>query len=729
MAQKQVKTYCRFCHAYCPMVATVEDNRLIALAPDTDNAVYGGYTCIKGRQLSEQIYHPQRLQESQKKAADGTFEAIATATALDEISAKLEDILKRYGPRSIASYNGTYSFQNSASHALARAWHEAIDSPSYYTSITIDQPAKVAIGPARMGWWNGGSHMWSDSDVSLIIGNNTLVSHFSIPGGIPSFSPANALREGQKRGLKVICIDPRSSEVARRSDLHLQAKPGYDAAIVASLIQVIIEEDLYDAEFCDQHIHGFEELRTAVQTFTPSHVAVAAGLEEEQIFEAARIFGRGTRGSAVTGTGPEMGPHANLLQHLVQCLNAICGRHYREGERLPNPGVLTPEGPRAAQATSPQPQWLKDGVRSRISDDIGEVFVLSPYGPMKEMPTGAISDEMLKPGDGQIKALICVGGNPLLAWPDQEKAQAALAGLDLLVCIDIKMAATAKMADYVLAPKICLEREDVTLLTDIWHEQPYSQYTETVVEAEGDKIEEWEFFWEIGKRMGLELAMDNGPIDMQSKPAKFDLLKTLTAGSRVPLETIRAADGGTVHAVDDVILQPMDPETRGYMQLFPEDIAEELDAAFADLSAQQPVDYPLMLVSRRMKYTYNSTGPELSLLKQKSTTNPAYIHSSDLAELGIADGEIIELSSAHGRIPAVAQASDDMRPGVVAMAHCWGVSPDDADGGDAQVRAMGSNTNRLISNLSHVTRYSGIPRQSTIPVALSKVRKPQTEAS
>jgi len=226
MARKQVKTYCRFCHAYCPMVATVEDNKLIAIAPDTDNEVYGGYTCIKGRQLPEQMYYPQRILSSLKKNADGTRTAISSAQALDEIADQLKAILKEHGPRSIASYNGTVSFQNSATHPVAKAWHVALDSPSYYTSITIDQPAKVGIGAARMGFWSGGSHTWKDSNVALILGNNTLVSHFSIPGGIPSFSPANALREGKKRGVKIICVDPRRSEVAARSDLHLQIKPG-----------------------------------------------------------------------------------------------------------------------------------------------------------------------------------------------------------------------------------------------------------------------------------------------------------------------------------------------------------------------------------------------------------------------------------------------------------------------------------------------------------------------
>jgi anaerobic selenocysteine-containing dehydrogenase len=721
MSRKTVKTYCRFCHAYCPMQATVEDNRLIALEPDPSNEVYGGYTCIKGRQLIEQIDHPTRLQQSQKKQADGSFAPIASGQALDEISAKLQAILEKYGPRSIASYNGTYSYQNSAAHDVARAFHAAIGSPSYYTSVTIDQPAKVAIGPTRMGWWNGGSHMWNDSNVALIIGNNTLVSHFSIPGGIPSFSPHNALREGKKRGLKLICVDPRVTEVASRADLHLQVRPGHDAAVVAAIIAVILAEELHDKDFCAQHCEGLEQLRAQTQRFTPDSVAAAAGIPAQQIIDAARMFAAGPRGTAVTGTGPEMGPHPNLLQHLVQSLNAICGRHYREGERLPNPGVLTPSGPRAAQATGPQPQWFTDGVKSRVSEDICETVVLSPYGPLREMPTAVISDEMLLPGEGQIKALICVGGNPLLAWPDQEKTYAALSGLELLVSIDLKMSATAQMADYILAPKICLEREDVTLLTDIWHDVPYSQYTRTVVEAQGDKIEEWEFFWAVGARMGLQLALANGPINMREKPSKFELLANITHGSRVPLEEIYNTEGGKVFDVPDVILDPADPQTQGRLQLYPPGLEQEIAAAHNDLQVAPSKEFPLLLISRRMKNTYNSTGPELSLLQRKGTTNPAFMHPQELSSLDINDGEIIEVHSRHGAIPAVAVASDDIRPGVISMSHCWGGSPNPAAKSDQKVREIGSNTNRLIDNREHAERYSGMARQSSIPVAVRKL--------
>ncbi|MCB1843692.1 MAG: molybdopterin-dependent oxidoreductase, partial [Halioglobus sp.] len=531
----------------------------------------------------------------------------------------------------------------------------------------------------------------------------------------------NALREGRQRGLKVICIDPRETEVARRADLHLQVRPGHDAAIVAAMLQVILSEERHDQAFCAEHVANLDTLQALLAPFTPARVAPAAGIDASQIVEAARLFAAGPRGTAVTGTGPEMGPHPNLLQHLVQTLNAVCGRYCRAGERMPNPGVLTPPGPRFAQASGPQRSWLEDGVRSRVSPEIGETLVLTPYGPRPEMPTAIISDEILTPGDGQIRALLCVGGNPLLAWPDQAKTHAALQSLDLLVCVDLRMSATAQLADYVLAPKHCLEREDVTLLTDIWHDQPYSQYTHSVLDASGDKIEEWELFWELARRLGLDLATDNGPIDMQEKPSKLELLENITRGSRVPVREIAAREGGHIYPVPDIILSPADPASAERLELVPDGLEDELQAAFADLDAASSADFPLLLISRRMKNTYNSTGPELAQLGRKGTTNPAHLHPSELQARGIADGEIIQVRSAHGVIPAVAAASEDVRPGVISMSHCWGGSPDPAQQADARVRDIGANTNRLINNLENAERYSGIPRQSCIPVSIDRL--------
>ena len=112
-----------------------------------------------------------------------------------------------------------------------------------------------------MGYWTGGSHSFHDSDVALIIGNNPLISHYASPGGVPSISPSDQIRRAKKRGMKIIAVDPRKSELARRSDIHLQIKPGQDAALLAGMVRFILQEELHDQEFCDRYVSGLEELR------------------------------------------------------------------------------------------------------------------------------------------------------------------------------------------------------------------------------------------------------------------------------------------------------------------------------------------------------------------------------------------------------------------------------------------------------------------------------------
>jgi anaerobic selenocysteine-containing dehydrogenase len=187
------------------------------------------------------------------------------------------------------------------------------------------------------------------------------------------------------------------------------------------------------------------------------------------------------------------------------------------------------------------------------------------------------------------------------------------------------------------------------------------------------------------------------------------------------VEAIRDTDGGAIFDVEDVIALPADPATASRLDLYPADLAEELSAAHADLTATGDPAFPLRLISRRLKYTYNSTGPELRMLGDKQNHNPAYMHPDDLAAIGVADGELVEICSPNGRVPAVAAASADIRPGVVSFSHCWGGSPDPDAGADDKVRQIGSNSNRLVDNRDRPEKYSGMPRQSTIEVAVRRL--------
>ena len=246
----------------------------------------------------------------------------------------------------------------------------------------------------------------------------------------------------------------------------------------------MFDEGLVDGDFLAGNVAHVEELREAVDSFTLDYVEERTGVPAAQVERAARMFAEGPRGVASSGTGANMAPHPNLTEHFVHTFNTLGGRYLREGEVVPNPGVIGQERPWMAQANPPNPAWGK-GEPSRVRG-LGEVF--------GEMPTAALSDEIIEPGEGRVRALISVGGNPVGAWPDQLKTIEAMGKLDLNVSIDIRMSQTAKMADYIIAPKLSLERPDLTVLTDSWYPAPYAHYTPAMVEAEDDVMEEWEFF-------------------------------------------------------------------------------------------------------------------------------------------------------------------------------------------------------------------------------------------
>ena len=289
---------CRACHVQCALLAEMEDGRPAKLYGDKDNPVYHGYSCIKGRRLGAYHALPSRLLQSQKKQADGSHMPIASDAAMREIAGKVRELIDRHGPRSVAGYIGTHGYNTLPTQAFAYAFFEAIGSPMMFTSVTIDQPGK-GISLALHGPWLAGAtpiEMW---DVLLLVGTNPLVS---MNGGL-GVNPARQLHEAKKRGMKLIVIDPRVSDSAAKADIHLQAKPGEDGAVLAGIARILIAENLIDADFVAAEADGLEALRQAVAPFTPQMVEARAGVKAEDLIAAARMFGTAARGAVSAGTG------------------------------------------------------------------------------------------------------------------------------------------------------------------------------------------------------------------------------------------------------------------------------------------------------------------------------------------------------------------------------------------------------------------------------------------
>lgn len=721
---RTVASFCRNCTAYCPILVTVENGRATRVVGNMHASAYEGYTCPKGRDLPAQHNHPQRLVRCMSRGGDGSFAPIASSRLLDEVAQRLNDMVARHGPRSVAVYYGTGNVTNPAGPAMARAWTGALGTDLIFSAMAIDKPA-ANVSTALHGNWHAGAQSFESSDTWLVVGANPVIAKSN---GAPMNNPGQRLKEAAERGMKLIVIDPRRTETARRAHVHLQARPGEDPALLAGLIHIILAEKLHDLPFIEQNVEGLEALAAAVAPYTPERVAERAGVPVEQLLEAARAFGRARRGGVVCATGASFSTHSNLTFYLGLCLNTVCGRWAREGENAPYPNVLLPAFQPRAQPQAPYPVCGKGSMRAHGLRE-------SAAG----MPTAALADEILLGGDDGIKALICLAGNPVLSWPNQRRTEAALKALDLLVVLDTSMTATAKLAGYVVAAPLSLETAGSTSRVEALKyvgvsrgfSIPWAQYTPKVVEPPpgADLLEDASFFFRLAQRMDLQLTWTNvagyrahveSPplsvrLDMAHEPSNEELVELTCARSRIPLDEVRKYPNGHVFEQAAMQVAPREPGCSARLQLADPAMMSEL----AQILHEAPTlgcERTHLLVSRRINKVMNSVGHHLVDPANTDAHTPAFLNSMDAAALGLAAGELVTLRSSHGEIRASLQVDDALRPGVVSVVHGFGGLLTD----DASPR-IGCSVSRLVA-MKEVDPISGIPRMSAIPVSIERMQ-------
>jgi anaerobic selenocysteine-containing dehydrogenase len=721
-------TICRLCPAHCGVLATIVDGRLTEVRGDPDNPLFKGYTCPKGRALPEMHNDPDRLLHSQKRQADGSYAPIAVEAAMDEIAAKLRTLIDRYGPRSVALYTGTNGAPYPASVGMGFALLKAIGSPMFFTPNTIDQPGKQ-IANAAHGHWLAGDLDFDQADSWLLVGLNPIISKAT---GVPAQNPAQKLKDAVMRGMKLILIDPRRTETAKRAAIHLQARPGEDPTILAGMIHVILREELYDKDFVAEHVVGLDALAEQVASFTPHYVARRAEIPAEQLVEAARVFATwGTKGGmAHVGTGPNFAAHGNLTEYLALCLTTLCGRWPRAGDPVNRPNVMLPAFTAKAQALGPYQGWGY-GEQLRVRGLTNAACGLA---------TAALSDEILLDGEGQVRALICLGANPMAAWPDQRKTQAAMEKLELLVTLDVTMSLTSRLADYVVATKMTLETPGMTqrsealkyYTTGIGFAPPYAQYSPRIVDPPpgSDLLEEWQVFHGLAQRLGLDLSMgvnfgfgafmEAPPIQITvgvgDKLTTEDIYARICATSRVPFEQVRQYPHGKIYDVHETVRE-RDADCADRLDIGSAHMMAELGEVMAfDFQAEhRKDDYPFRLINRRSNNFVNSSGLGVAKLHKGKRYNPVFMHPDDLAELNLASGDPVTLRSPHDFIPSIVEADETMRRKVIAVWHCFGGLVEE----DGKFLELGSNVGRLTPNDVEYDPITGIPRMGNIPVSVT----------
>ncbi|WP_235538502.1 molybdopterin-dependent oxidoreductase [Sphingomonas sp. Root710] len=678
------------------------------------------------------MYDPARELFSTRRMPDGSRVRIGVDDAIDEIVAKLRDVIARHGPDSVAMYVGTASSKSVPLIPLSDSFLEAIGATRGWSANTLDQPGKQ-IAHGLHGYWMAPSQSFDNPEVILWIGINPAMTYTGLPCG----SPKVFMRDQLRKGTRIIMIDPRAHDTARRCTMHIQPRPGHDVAIMAGLIRIILSEKLHDQAFVAENVEGLDALRAAVEPFTPALVAERADIAAEDLVKVARIFAQAKRGYVVAGTGPSMGTaQGTLFEYLVLALDTICGHYLRAGEEVITPGTLEPVPAFKAQAHGPI-QAFGYGPRLRFrgfTDTLGG------------LPVSAMAEEILTPGEGQVRALFVVGGNPATAVTDQLQMLEALGSLELLVTTDIQMSATAKLSHYNIAPTMHLETAAIrgdkppTGYANSYAGSlaPFAHYTPALVEPPpgSDVIEEWELYYRMAQRMGVQLRLNpmryytTSPppkirreppaIDMTGAPTTDDIIALMTARARIPLDEVKRHPSGALFPPDTpVIVQPKDA---GWTEKFDlgnplmmRDLAEAFETI--DVARDLAEGHAFRLMCRRQHQLNSSL--QIPAVDRGKPGNPAYMHSTDMARLGIADGDLVEISSSRSAIPAVAMTDDELRPGTVSMAQCFGDTPEFDD----RVREIGSCTNRLLWNDRVYERYSGQPLMSNVPVNVKPIIK------
>ncbi|MBT4521237.1 MAG: molybdopterin-dependent oxidoreductase [Halieaceae bacterium] len=690
------KTFCSICSAFCGFEADVENNKITALHPDKAHPMSQGFSCSKGRHFHYLLDAQSRVTHCQKRS-DSDWQQVDKQAALDQIAERIKPIMEQHGPESIAVYCGNGVTFKAITMPSVHAFMGGLGSHQIYSSLTIDQPAKIH-SISRHGVWAAGGHSFESAGVLMLIGNNPLVSGLQAPGSIPGWNPGR-LKLARARGLKLIVVDPRLTETARQADLYLPIRPGTDAVFLCGVINWIVRNNLEDKIFCDQFTENLNALRDLVADYDLSKTAAITGLEKGLIQQSAELFARQGRGTVSSATGPDMARHANLTEHLIYSINTLCGRHNRAGDKVTT-SLLTPEVP-PIEGVVP---WdflpdtlnpMKNTQRSRLSG-ANQLFL--------EMPTATLADEILTPGKGQIKALLVIGGNPILSIPDQDKTRRALSSLDLCVCIDGRASDTAEFADYLLPASYGLERVEMTSFNDTFWDQPYHQISQPVVNPPDDACPEYHYLTALAKRLNTKMNYAGGAINTGSPPDEISLLELIypEGSTKVSIKDIASHPDGKIYeqyAAMEVLPAFEGMEDR--LRFMPEGVAEEFALLKADLANLTEQD-GYLLICRRNPHIYNSMCHEFP---QAPADNPAWLHPEDISAAGLQAGQQVVVKSASGEIKARIEEDAGMRRGVVSMSHGFGGK-------------NGFPVARLLTLEGSTDKHTQMPQMTAIPVQI-----------
>ncbi len=710
---------CPLCEATCGLELHVEGGEVALVRGDRDDVFSHGYLCPKGTAIRALDADPDRLRVPQIRVGDQWHDASWDA-AFELIDENLSRIVAEHGPDALGVYLGNPTAHNLSGLLYNRVLLQAARTKNVFSASTVDQmPKQVSAGLMFGGALSIPVPDVDRTDYLLVLGANPFASNGSL---MTAPDIPGRLRALRTRGGRLVVIDPRRSKTAEEADEHCFIRPGTDAHFLAALAQVIFADGLVDLGTVGAWVTGVAEARAAVGPFTPEIVAPVCGIPAETIRRIARELAAAPTAAVYGRIGTCTQEFGTLASWLVDVLNVITGN-------LDRPGGAMFAKPATGPSTTGAPgrgHGVRFGRRRSRVRDLPEF-----YG---EMPTVCFAEEIETPGEGQIRAVLTVAGNPVVSNPDARRLDRAFASLDFMVSVDIYRNETTRHANVILPPERILARGhyDVALLSLAIHN--VANYSPPVFELEPGEMPEWQIMLRLAAIAGGQGAhADIGALDdlvvgdlvrravtrsggpVEGRDAD-DLIATL-APRRGPerlldlmLRTGPYGDGFGAdpaglslqtlldhpHGVDLGPLAPRIPEClrtpSGMVELAPEPLVDDVARLRGSLAEHR--DGSLVLVGRRDLRSNNSWMHNVDVLVKGKERCTVHVHPDDASRAGIADGAAVVVTSSTGCVELPAEVTDAIMPGVVSIPHGWG---HDAEGTQMTIagRRPGVNSNVL----------------------------------
>jgi anaerobic selenocysteine-containing dehydrogenase len=733
---------CPLCEAGCGLeiglAGSNGSERITRIRGDRDDVFSHGFICPKGSTLRQLHEDPDWLRRPLVKR-DGTFVEVGWDEAFAEIEQRLLPLVEAHGRDAVGVYLGNPNAHSLAGLLYLRPLIRALGTTNVFSASTVDQrPKEVSSGLMFGGALTVPVPDVDRTDFLLMLGANPYASNGSLatapdwPGRIEAMLA---------RGGTLVVVDPRRSRTAEEATLHLAIRPGADPFLLMALVNVLAAEGLVDPGPAGEYLAGVDEVLTLAEPFTPEAVEAVVGVDAATIRALARDLAAAPSACVYGRIGTTTALYGTLTSWLVDVLNALTGNLDRPG------GAMFPKAAAGAGNTRGAPR-VGRGVRihrrqSRVRG-AGET--------LGELPVACLAEEIDTPGEGRIRALVTVAGNPVLSTPNAGRLDAALATLDLYVAVDPYVNETTRHADVILPVPTALQRGhyDIALLQLALRN--VANYSPPVLPLEEDQVDEWHILARLAlvaqgmgagadpaivddltvrALVGAAVADETGPIAGREVDEIVALLGERTGPERLLDLMLRtgpygdgfgARPGGLTldvlldhpHGVDLGPLEPRLPEVlrtpTGMIELAPEPIVADVARLRAALDA--PVA-GMVLVGRRDLRSNNSWMHNVEVLVKGRPRCTLHVHPDDAARLGLADGGSAEVASRTGAVTIPVEVTDAIRPGVVSIPHGWG---HDLDGVELQVarRYAGVNTNlladeTLIDPLSGNAVLNGIP--------------------